>query len=248
MSRKLGVPVRVFRGTDYAAVVEALRSDNLEFARLGPASYALARKVMGDRVVAVAVNDSLDGSIGYHSVIAVRADSPYRSLDDLKGKSLAFADPNSTSSYAVPVFYLKKNGYEPDTFFGKTAFSGSHEQSIIALLNGTFDAAATWWSNEQRGNIQRMTEKGMIPANATRIIWTSPLIPNSPFVMRTDLPEELQQLYVEALMAMPTEGPEAFQALTDGKSRRMVPVKHEDYLDIIEITEQNAEERRKRGS
>jgi len=248
LTKKLGVPVKITRGTDYAAVVESLRSGNSEFAAMGPANYALARKVMGDKIRPVAVQLDAGGANGYHSVIAVKADSPYQKLEDLKGKSLAFADPNSASGYAVPVYFMKKAGIEPETYFSNIAFSGSHELGIIALLNGTFDAAATHWTNEQRGNIQRMVQKGMIPAGSTRIIWRSDRIPGSPIVVRTDLPEELQKMFAEAVLSFQSEDPEGFRLLTDGLSAGYGPTKHEDYLDLIAITEQNSAERRRKGS
>ena len=94
LTRKLGVPVTIVRGTDYAAVIEAMRAGQVHFASIGPANYALARKVMGDGVTPVAVSLDKEGAKGYYSVVAVRADSPYQSLVDLKGKSFAFADPN----------------------------------------------------------------------------------------------------------------------------------------------------------
>jgi phosphonate transport system substrate-binding protein len=62
----------------------------------------------------------------------------------------------------VPRYFLTEAGYDPDEFFGSTAFSGSHENSVIALLNDTFDVAATWWRSEERSNPQRMESKGMI--------------------------------------------------------------------------------------
>ena len=77
LSRELGVPVKIVRGTDYAAVVEAMHSGHVQFASVGPAAYALARKIMGDEVIPVAVTLDKDGAKGYHSVIAVRADSAF---------------------------------------------------------------------------------------------------------------------------------------------------------------------------
>ena len=248
LSGKLGVPVKVVRGTDYAAVIEAMRSHNIEFATIGPANYALARKVMGDGVTVVATTLDQEGGKGYYSVLAVKADSPYKTLEDVKGKSLAFADPNSTSGYAFPSFYLRKEGINPEEYFSSVAFSGGHEQSVIALLNGTFDVVATHSTNETKGNIQRMEQKGMIPKGSTRIIWTSPIIPNSPTVMRTDLPEELKKLFTEALFAFPKEDPEAFNQLHSGQSAGYIPATHEDYLDVIAVTEANAAERRSRGT
>jgi phosphonate transport system substrate-binding protein len=245
LSRKLGVPVNVVRGTDYAAVIEAMRSGNVHFASIGPANYALAHKVMGDGIRPVAVSLDEEGSRGYYSILAVRADSEYQTLEDVAGQSFAFADPNSTSGYAVPSYYLSTVlGTTADDYFGTVAFSGGHEQSVIALLNGTFEVVATHTTNERRGNIQRMVEKGMIEPGSTRTIWTSPIIPNSPVVMRTDLPEELQQAFVDAIFSFKEEDPEAFDLLHSGLSSGYAPATHEDYLDVIAITEYNAQQRR----
>ena len=242
----LGVPFRVFRATDYAATVEALRADQAEFGYLGPAAYVLARRVAGEKIVPIASGVDLQGGAGYHSVILVRADSPYRTLADLRGRSLAWADPNSASGYAAPLFYLRREGIDPATFFSRTPFSGNHEQSVIGLLNGTYDAVATWWTNEQRSNALRMEEKGMIPPGQWRIIWTSPLIPSSPYVMRANLPQSLKDAYVETLMALPQANPDAWRALTGGQSRGLIRRTHEDYLDMVAISEELDRLRRQR--
>lgn len=247
IQRSLGVPLRVFRATDYAGVVEAMRSGNIEFARIGSANYALARRVMGERVIPFARDRDDTGETGYYSVVFVRADSPFQRVADLRGRSLAFADPNSTSGFAFPSYYLRRAGFPPDQFFGRTGFSGSHEQSVIAVLNGTYDAGATFWSNPRRGNIQRMEEKGMIPAGSMRIIWTSPMIPNSPWVMRADLPEDLRRDWAEAVFAMPERDPDAFRIASSGAAG-VVPSTHEDYLDVIAVVQENLARRRQRGS
>ena len=246
IQRELGVPLRVFRATDYAGVIEAMRSNNIEFARIGPANYALAHRVMGGRIIPFAKSIDDAGQTGYRSVVFVRADSPFQRLEDLRGRSFAWADPNSASGFAVPAFYLRRQGFVPEQFFGRTGFSGSHEQSVIAVLNGTFDAAVTFWSTEATGNIQRMEEKGMIPAGSTRIVWTSPIIPNSPWVMRADLPEDLRRDWSEAVFAMPQRDPEAFR-VASSNAVGVAPTRHEDYLDIIAITEENLARRRQRS-
>jgi phosphonate transport system substrate-binding protein len=247
IQRELRVPLRVFRATDYAGVVEALRSGNIEFARFGPAAYALAHRVMGDGVVPYARDRDAAGATGYHSVVFVRADSPHRRIEDLAGKSFAFADPNSASGFAFPSYFLRQAGFDPARHFSRTGFSGSHEQSVIAVLNGTYDAAATFWSNEERGNIQRMIEKGMIQAGTTRIVWTSPQIPNSPWVMRGDLPADLRRDWAEAVFAMPQRDPEAFRVASSGAAG-LVPTTHADYLDVIAVVGDNLQRRRQRGS
>ncbi|MDP2781990.1 phosphonate ABC transporter substrate-binding protein [Devosia sp.] len=249
LSRELGVPVKIVRGTDYAAVIEAMRSGHVQIASVGPAAYALARKIMGEDIAPVAVTLDSGGNLGYYSVIAVRADSPYRSLEDIKGKSFAFADPNSTSGYAVPSYYLSTElNTSASDYFSDVAFSGGHEQSVMALVNGTFEAVATHWRNEEAGNIQTMEGKGLIEKGSTRIIWTSPVIPNTPVMMLTTLPQELQDEFKTVLMAFPEKDPEGFAAYTRGTSSGYAAAQHEDYLDVVAITEFNAAERRKNGN
>lgn len=249
LSRELGVPVKMIRGTDYAAVIEAMRAGHVQIASVGPAAYALARKIMGEEIAPVAVTLDNEGNLGYYSVIAVRADSPYQSLADIKGKSFAFADPNSTSGYAVPSYYLSTElNTSADEYFSEVAFSGGHEQSVMALVNGTFEAVATHWRNEESGNIQTMEKKGLIQPGATRIIWTSPVIPNTPVMINTTLPQELQDEFKAALMAFPEKDPEGFATYSNGTSSGYVEAKHEDYLDVVAITEFNAEQRRKNGN
>ena len=245
--RKLGVPMRLTRGTDYAAVVEALRAGQLEFAHLGPAAYALARRAVGDRIVPLLRHRGHDGSEGYFSVVFVKADSPFQTLADLRGRSFAFADPNSASGFAAPAYFLRKEGIDPSRHFGRTGFSGNHEQSVIAVLNGTYDAAATFWTNQTSGNIQRMEEKGMIQPGSTRIIWRSPLIPNSPTVTRAEVPEELRRAFVAMMQAMPAEAPEVMRQLSSNTAGFAI-ARHEDYADVIAMTEQNQAQRRERRS
>jgi phosphonate transport system substrate-binding protein len=223
-----------------------MRSNNIEFARIGPANYALARRVMGDRVIPFAKSVDDAGQTGYRAVVFVKADSPFQRIEDLRGRSFAFADPNSTSGFAFPAYFLRRQGFDPASFFGRTGFSGGHEQSVIAVLNGTFDAGATFWSTETTGNIQRMTEKGMIAPNTTRIIWTSPEIPNSPWVMRADLPEGLRRDWVAAVMAMPERDPAAFR-VASSNALNIAPARHEDYLDVIAVVEENLQRRRQRS-
>ena len=247
MTRELRTPFRVFRGSDYAAVVEAMRAGHSELAYLGPASYGLARRVMGERVAPIFRYIDNEGMEGYYSAMIVKADSPIRRLEDMRGKTLGFSDPNSTSGFQVPGWFLRRQGMDPATYFSRTGFTGSHEQGVMAVINGTFDAAVLAYSNERRNTFQRMAEKGMIPEGAVRVIWKSPLIPNSPIVLRMDLPEGFRREVIAAFAALPDRDPQAFRDMSSS-ARGMAPAKHEDYLDIVAIIEENAARRRERRS
>jgi phosphonate transport system substrate-binding protein len=247
MSRELRTNFRVFRGSDYAAVVEAMRAGHSELGYLGPASYGLARRVMGERIAPIFRYIDNEGLEGYHSVMIVKADSPLRQLEDMRGKTLGFSDPNSTSGFQVPGWFLRRQGMDPTTYFSRTGFTGSHEQGVMAVINGTFDAAVISYSNERRNTFQRMAEKGMIPEGAIRVIWKSPLIPNAPIVMRMDLPEAFRSEAIATFAAMPQRDPQAFRDMSSD-ARGLAVARHEDYLDIVAIIEENAARRRERRS
>jgi phosphonate transport system substrate-binding protein len=244
MERNLLVPLKMHQAADYAGTIEALKARKLEFARFGPAAYAQAWLITGGKVELIVVETDSDGLVGYHAVVVVKADSPYKSLEDLKGKSFAYADPNSTSGFVAPSFFLREDGINPETFFGRTGFSGSHENSILALLNGTYDAGATWWTNEERNNMARMEGKGMIPKGQTRVIWKSPKLPGSPWAIHVDLPAPLKVDVRAALLALPTADTQAWWDLTDGKNKGVQEVTQADYEPIIRMIKENQRARR----
>lgn len=244
MENTLRAAMKMHQATDYAGTIEALKARKLEFARFGPASYAQAWLVTGGKVEPLVVEMDSAGLTGYHSVLAVKADSPYQSLDDLKGKTLAYADPNSTSGYLAPAYFLRESGVQPETFFARTGFSGSHENSVLALLNGTYDATATWWTNEGNSNVTRMEGKKMIPQGQVRYVWKSPQLPLSPWAIHTELPTALRADVRAALVALPTANLQVWKELTDGKSKGVQEIAHADYEPIIRMIKANQVARR----
>jgi phosphonate transport system substrate-binding protein len=243
LSNELGVQIKWREATDYAGVIEAMKAKKIELAWFGPASFARAWIVTSGNAVPLAAEIDKDGGFGYFGVIIVKKDSPYKSIDDLKGKRFGFADPNSTSGYQAPNFFLGEAGYKPDEFFGSTSFSGSHENSVKMLFEGNFDAVATWWTNEQKSNMSRMESKGMIPKGQYRIIWKSPRLPSDPFTVPAWLPKDMQEDIRSALLAMPYKDPAAFKALMGG-SRRFREVGLDDYQPVIRFVKANMEKRK----
>lgn len=132
LTRQLGVKVTLRVANDYAAVIEGQRAGNIHIASYGSASFARAL-ITGVKIDAFAIDVNADGSKGYYSVFYVKKNSPYRTFEDLKGKNLGLVDPNSTSGNSVPRFTLDQKGIDPETYFSKVVFTGSHENAVLAL-------------------------------------------------------------------------------------------------------------------
>jgi phosphonate transport system substrate-binding protein len=247
MKKELGVEIEFHVAADYAGVIEGMKAGKVHFALFGPKSYVEAYVVSNGNVEAFAVQMDKKGSTGYNSVFFVKADSPIKTIDQLKGTSFCFADPNSTSGYLVPSFYLRKMGYVPDQFFSKNGFSGSHENSVIAVLNGTYDAGATFYTDENNGNIAIMADKGMIKKSDIRIIWKSPVIPESPMAYLKDLPAELKEKIRKAIFNFHTNDPKAFDEFVAGKMMKFIETKHDRYLDILDMRNEEIEMKKSQG-
>src|SRR5262249_24358618 len=128
----------------------------------GSASFARAR-LTGVKTDAFANDINADGSTGYYSVFFVKASSPYHKVEDLKGKNLGLVDPNSTSGNNVPRFELNKKGItDAEGYFGKVIFTGSHENAVLALAQGTVDIAANQWTSDNDSTLAQMLTKGML--------------------------------------------------------------------------------------
>ena len=234
LSKALGTKVTLRVANDYAAVIEGQRNGSIQLAGYGPASYARA-VVTGVKVEPFATTINNDGTIGYYSVFYVRADSPYQTIEDLKGKNLGLVDPNSTSGNNVPRFVLNKLKIVPDTYFAHVTYTGSHENAVIALQQKTVDVAANWWNSDDDSNLTRMVNKGLAKKEDFRIISKSDLIPNSPYAYLADLPPDLKAAIAKAFAEAPTKAKAAFDKLSDGKDREFKTVDAKYYEPVVEL-------------
>lgn len=193
LQKQLGMEVKPFVATDYNGVIEALRSKKLDVAYLGPFSYVLATSVADVEAFAVAVTKKT-GQSAYKSVIIARKDSGIAKTADLKGRTFAFVDPTSASGHLFPKAGLLQAGYDPETFFGRVIFSGSHDASILAVANKKVDAAAV-----ADRILASAIAKGQVKADELEIVWSSNPIPESPMVWRKDLDPALKAKIAQAL-------------------------------------------------
>ena len=234
LSKELGTKVTLRIANDYAAVIEGQKAGNVQIAYYGPASYSRAI-IVGAKIEPFAIDVNSDGTKGYYSVFYVKASSPFQKIEDLKGKNLGLVDPNSTSGNNMPRFALKQIGIDVDSYFAHVVYTGSHENALTALQQGTVDVAANWWNADNDSNLTRMVNKGMLKQDDFRIIFKSPLIINSPYAYLSDLPPELKAAIRQAFFDAPTKDKAAFEKLSDGKNRPWEPITHQDYLPTIEM-------------
>ncbi len=246
LGRTLGTRVTLRIASDYAAVIEGQRAGNIHIAMYGPASFARALTT-GAQVDAFAIEVNRDGTKGYYSVFYVRADSAFQRIEDLRGRNLGLVDPNSTSGNNVPRFALNQMGITPEQFFGRVVYTGSHENAVIALQQGTVDVAANWWNDEQESNLRRMERRGMARYDNFRVIFRSEQIVNSPMAFLRALPDPLKAAIRDAVFNLPTREPQIFQRMTDGQSQPWQPVDNAAYNPIIELNRFVDNLRRQRG-
>jgi phosphonate transport system substrate-binding protein len=234
LTKELGVKVTLRIVADYAAVIEGQRSEQVHIGYYGPASYARAY-VTGVKTTPFAIEVSKGGVKGYHSVFYVKADSPYKKIEDLKGKNLGLVDPNSTSGNNVPRMALNNMRIKPEEFFSKVVYTGSHTNAVMALQQGTVDVAANAWYSENDSELQRAADKGMLKKSDFRIIYKSDLIVNSPVAYLNSLPEDLKASIRKAFFDAPRINKAAFEKLSDGKNEPFQPVTHKEYEPIVDL-------------
>jgi len=145
LGRLVGMPVKVTVASDYAAVVEALRNRTADLAFTHPGGYVLASREAKATIVA---KNLWHGKSTFTSRIFVRKDSGMHQLEELRGKTIAFVDPTSSSGYIYPMALLIQRGLvknrDPKSFFRDVVFAGGHDAAMRALVNGHVDAIASF--------------------------------------------------------------------------------------------------------
>src|SRR5262249_16361791 len=229
IQQKVGIPVTFFTGTSYSAVIEAMRAKRVEAMQVGPFSYLLAVQEAGAEAVGVTVSTRADPPVfdatlrpAYFSVISTKKGSGINSLADLKGHSLNFVDPASTSGHLIPKTLLLANGIVPDKDL-KTVFAGAHPTSVLSMWNDKADAAASTettlynlaqtnqidfcgFADKEVGKDRAAADiKALFdscPAGKIGMLAYSDPIPNTPFAVRGDLPASLKAAIKDALLSM----------------------------------------------
>ncbi|MEQ8319090.1 MAG: phosphonate ABC transporter substrate-binding protein [Rhodospirillales bacterium] len=205
MEKSLGVPVKPFFASDYAGVIEGMRFDKVDLAWFGNKSAIVAVDRAGGEVFAQTIKD--DGSEGYHSLLITHKDSGINSLEDVlkcdKTKTFGNGDPNSTSGFAIPGYYVwALNNKTPEDCFKRVTRS-NHEGNALAVANAKVDVA----TNNTESIYARLQKNNMDAFKNIKEIWRSPLIPSDPMVWRKNLNDEVKQKIYYFIMQYGRFGP-----------------------------------------
>ena len=238
----LGVEkVSLFPAADYDGVIQGLLGGTLDYAELGASGYAKIYLAKADAVEPILTTVQTDGSMGYYSIMVARKDSGMTKVEDIKGKKLGFADPDSTSGYLIPTVTLPEAiGGPVKEFVAETGFGGGHENLVLEVLKGTFDAGTTFGSGVgdfkdgyTSGNLRKMVDKGILNMDDLVELWKSPLIPNGPVVVRTSMNEDMKTKFKQFMIDLPKSDPACFSAVQGGDFTGFAEVNVDFYKPII---------------
>ena len=203
MEKATGFKVKAFFASDYAGIIEGMRFKKVDLCWIGNKG-AIQMVDRSDGSV-FAQTTAADGTDGYYSLLVVNKESPLKSVDDVlknaAGLRFSNGDPNSTSGFLVPGYYVfAKNNVDPKKIF-KNVVAANHESNALAVANRQVDVATC--NNEAIGRLEiAHPEK----AAQIREIWRSPLIPSDPLVWRNSLPESTKKKIADFIFGYGVKG------------------------------------------
>jgi phosphonate transport system substrate-binding protein len=194
LGEKLNQEVELVQRKTYGEINELLGKGEIDLAFLCSGPYATEKDKYGFELLAT---PEINGSHFYQAYLIVNEKSPFKDLEDLRGKTFAFTDPDSNTGRLVPDYWLQELGARPETFFKKSIFTYSHDNSIMAVAKGMVDGASVdslIWDFYNRSN-PTMT-------NSTRVIRRSAPYGIPPLVASKTLPTEVKELIRQVFFSM----------------------------------------------
>ncbi len=232
LEKQLQKSIKIIRPQSYNAVMEGILSKTIDFAILGPASYAKAR-ARDSRIEAFASFSRKKGFITpegsyYYSVLFTLKKNRFKSIEDLKQKKIALTDPESTSGSVIPNMAFSKHlGTSLKDFFETIVYTGSHDRSIQSVLRGHVDAAFV-----SSSRIDEAVEKKVLAPEQVEILWQSQPIHHDPFVFSSKVDNSLKNQIKKVMLS---SQPCLNAMLENMHMAGIVAVSDENYQAIHEI-------------
>ena len=200
LEKETGAEVELTVPTNYAAVVEAIANDQVDIAYLGGFTYVQASERAGVRPLVQRERDR-----NFHSVFITHPGSGIDGLADLKGRSFAFGDVNSTSGHLMPEYFMRQNNVDPEVI-AKAVYTGGHDATALAVANSKVDAGAM-----DEAVFERMTKEGKLDPGKVRVFYTTPPFFDYVWAARKGLDPQLAEKFSAAFLKLsaadPAQGP-----------------------------------------
>ena len=223
LEKVMGQPVVFTPVTDYAAAVEALANKQVDLAWYGGFTYVQANIRSGGKAVPL-VQRAEDAV--FRSVF-ITTQAGIQNLADLKGKSVSFGSPSSTSRHLMPRSFLLQAQIEPERDFKRVAFSGAHDATIAAVAAGKVDAGAlniSVW--------EKFVAEGKVDAIKVRAFYTTPSYFDYNWTVHVDMPAAQREKLAQAFLKLDASTPEGKEILALQRATRFIPTKPENYQGI----------------
>lgn len=224
LSKETGMKVEFTPVTDYAAVVEALATKKIDMAWLGGFTY-VQTKIRTNGTANPIIQRVEDEK--FTSVFIVPADSSLKTLGELKGKTIAFGSPSSTSGHLMPRYFLMQAGINPDKDFKNIAFSGAHDATVAFVASGKADVgalnASVWVKLNEAKNPNAVKSK---------VLSTTPPYFDYNWTVRGDLDPVTVKKITEAFLKLDANNPNHKEIMDLQRATKYVTTKSSNYDDI----------------
>lgn len=213
-----GKNVELVVTTDYSSMIEAMRFGRLELAYFGPLSYTLAKSKSDIEPFAARLTD---GSATYRSVLIGNVEAGVKTLEDVKGKDVAYGDTASTSSHLIPKSILRDAGLTENSDYSEH-FLGAHDAVAVAVQNGKAQAGGL-----SEPIFKSLMDRGIISEDKVTVLTYSDPFPQYPWAMRSDLNPELKETIKNAFLNLKDDS-----VLKPFKAEGFAPMTDADY-DVV---------------
>jgi phosphonate transport system substrate-binding protein len=221
LEKTLSKKVELIVTTDYSSMIEAMRNGRLELAYFGPLSYVLCKSKCEVEPFAALLKN---GTTTYQSVVIANAASGVNSIEDIKGKQMAYGDPASTSSHLIPKSLLAEKGLLAKDHY-EEHFVGNHDAVAKNVEQG----------NAQAGGLSKpiyesLLERKIIDASKVKVLATSAPYPQYPWTMRSDLVPDLKEKIRSAFLGLKDK-----EVLKPFKADGFGPITDADYKPVRDL-------------